>query len=104
MSVRKKSAPRTVPTLARLRPTLLRITKERGVKNVRVFGSFVRGGQNQRSDVDLLVDLPDHFSLFDLSGLKIELEEALHRKVDVLTEDSISHYIKDQVLQEAKPL
>lgn len=101
---RTKTAKRRQPTLAQMKPKVLRVTRAHGVKNVRVFGSFARGEQRRRSDLDLLVDLPEHMSLIGLSGLKIDLEEALHRKVDVLTEGGISRYLRDRILQEARPL
>ena len=51
------------------------------------------------SDVDLLVDLPDDMSLLDLSGLKLDLEDALHRKVDVVP----SHTIKPALASASSP-
>ena len=91
-------------TVARLKPIVLRVTKRYGATNVRIFGSFARGEQRATSDIDLLVDLPENTSLFDPSGLKIDLEEALQRKVDVLTVRSLSPYLRERILQEAKAL
>ena len=91
-------------TLSELRPTVLRVTHARGITNVRVFGSFARGDQRSHSDLDLLVELPDGATLIDLSGLKIDLEEAVGRKVDVLTEGGISSYLRDRILSDARPL
>ena len=90
--------------MAQIRPIILKITQAQGVKNVRIFGSFARGEQRRRSDVDLLVDLPDHMTLFGLSGLKINLEEALHRKVDVVPSDSIKPALRQYILADARPL
>jgi predicted nucleotidyltransferase len=65
-------------TLRELRTTkrdeILRIAAGRGARNVRVFGSVARGGNDARSDIDFLVDLEPGRSLFDLSGLPIDLE------------------------------
>ncbi len=41
------------------------------------------------SDVDILVKMPDELSLFDFVGVKLELEEALGRKVDLIEYDTI---------------
>lgn len=98
--VAKKSA----PTLAQMKPKILRVTKAHGVKNVRIFGSYARGEQRFRSDVDLLVDLPKNMSLLGLSGLKIDLEDALKRKVDVVPADSIKPALKKYILADARPL
>lgn len=101
---RKEKALGKNPALIRLRPVVLRVAKEYGAKNVRVFGSFARGEQRRTSDLDLLVTLPKRASLLDLAGLKVDLEEALNRKVDVLTDGGISRYLRDRILREATPL
>ena len=92
------------PTLSEIRPTILRITKRYGATNVRVFGSFARGEQRKRSDIDLLVTLPKKATLLDIAGIKVHLEEELHRHVDVLTDGGISQYLRERILNEAKPL
>jgi hypothetical protein len=101
-TVRRKAA--KPPTLAKMRPTILEVAARYGATNVRIFGSYARGEQHTRSDIDLLVTLPKKASLLDLAGIKVDLEEALHRKVDVLTEGGISRYLRERILQEAKPL
>lgn len=103
---RKKTARKKQPTvtLGELRPIVLRVTREYGVSNVRIFGSFARGEQRKTSDIDLLVDLPDGMTLFDLSGLKIDLEEALKRKVDVVPARSIKPALRENILADARPL
>lgn len=86
------------------RPTILKITRKYGVCNVRIFGSFARGEQQKTSDVDLLVDLPKGMTLFELSGLKIDLEEALKRKVDVVSSNAIKPALRSHILADARPL
>jgi len=102
---RSTKAKRMSPsTIAKLRPIVLKITQEYGVSNVRIFGSFARGEQRKTSDVDLLIDLPEGMSLFDLSGLKIDLEDALKRKVDVVPARSIKPMLRDRIFAEARSL
>jgi uncharacterized protein len=72
--------------------------------NVRIFGSVGRGEQDASSDLDLLVDMAKGRSLFDLIALSNDLEESLGVEVDVLTEASLSPYIRDRVLEEAVAL
>lgn len=86
------------------RQAILDVTRRHGARGVRLFGSFLRGRQRPDSDLDLLVDLEPGRDLFDLIELKHELETMLHRRVDVLTEKSLSPYIRDEVLREARPL
>jgi len=79
-------------------PVLLR----NDVKRAAVFGSFVRGEQKQDSDIDILVEFEGKKSLLDLAGLKMDLEDTLHRKVDVLTYNSLHPLLKHRILQEQK--
>jgi uncharacterized protein len=95
---------RIPPTLTEIRPVILRITEEYGVTNVRIFGSFARGEQRVRSDVDLLVDLPKKMSLWGLAGLKNSLEDALGRKVDLVQAHLVKPALKKYILADARPL
>lgn len=99
-----RSSATTIPSLDQMRATILAITSAHNVRNVRIFGSFARGEQRRTSDVDLLVDLPEGMTLFDLSGLKIALEEALKRKVDVVPARSIKPALRENILADARPL
>ena len=78
-----------------------RIAAAHGAVNVRVFGSVGRGEQGASSDLDLLVDMAEGRNLFDLIALSNDLEESLGVVVDVVTEASLSPYIRDRVLDEA---
>lgn len=86
------------------RAMILEIASRNGASNVRLFGSVIRGEDNDRSDIDFLVDMEPGRSLLDLAGLQLELEALLERKVDVLTEPGINEYLKDRILNEAKSL
>ena len=77
------------------------IAARHGATRVRVFGSVARGDSKTSSDLDLLVDLEPGRSLLDLIAIKQDLEDLLGRPVDVVTERSISPYIRDAVLKEA---
>lgn len=77
-------------------PTL----RQHGVSHAAIFGSFVHGEQREDSDVDILIDFNSEKGLFDLIGLKLKLEEVLGRTADVVTYNSLSHLIKDNVLKE----
>ncbi|MGN6256042.1 MAG: nucleotidyltransferase family protein [Solirubrobacterales bacterium] len=86
------------------RPEISRIAAAHGARNVRVFGSVSRGESSGDSDLDLLVDMADGRSLFDLVALSDELEEVLGVDVDVVTERSLSPYLRDRILAEAVAL
>jgi predicted nucleotidyltransferase len=80
---------------------VLRIARLHGATSVRVFGSWARGEQGSRSDLDLLVDLDVGRSLLDLVAIKQDLEDLLHCSVDVVTERSLSPWLRERVLAEA---
>jgi len=86
------------------REDICRIATAHGAGNVRLFGSTGRGEQGPSSDLDLLVDMGEGRSLFDLIALSNDLEESLGIEVDVVTEASLSPYIRDRVLDEAVAL
>lgn len=73
------------------------------VKEIGIFGSYVRGDQDETSDIDVLVDYSDeHISLFDVLELKYYLEELLGLTVDIVTKGAlkpvIGKYIMDEVV------
>jgi len=86
------------------REDINRIAAVHGARNVRVFGSVRWGEASGSSDLDLLVDMSEGRSLFDLVALGDELEEALGVEVDVVTERSLSPYLRDRILTEAVAL
>jgi len=88
-------------TLRERREDILRIARQYGGMNVRVFGSHVNGEPRPDSDLDILLVMEPGRSLFDLIGIKQDLEHLLGCKVDVITEDGISPYLRERILQEA---
>ncbi len=83
-------------TLRALKPELSR----HRVREIGLFGSFVRGEQQDTSDIDVLIDFDDEASLFDLVRVGDFLETKLHRKVDVVPKESLREEIRDSVLKE----
>jgi len=88
--------------LERLREKVAPILRRLGVRRASVFGSLARGEGDEESDVDLLVELELGRSLLDLAELKVELEEVLGRRVDVITYDSLHPLLRDKVLREQR--
>ncbi len=86
------------------RDEILRIAARHGARSIRVFGSRAREDADERSDVDLLVEMEPGRSLFDLGGLQYDLEQLLGCPVDVVTERGLKARIRDRVLREAVPL
>ena len=76
------------------------ILKSNGVVFAGLFGSHAKGTAHQKSDYDFLIEFSPHkkYTLFQLAGLKEELENVLQRPVDVVTPNGLDHYIKQEVL------
>lgn len=75
-----------------------------GVTKVSVFGSFARGEARANSDLDLLVTYKPGTSLFDVIDLQDELEGALGRKVDLVSEKYIRPRLAKRIKEDLKPL
>jgi hypothetical protein len=72
-----------------------------GIRRIGVFGSFVRSSQNEKSDIDVLVEFyPGKKSFDNYMELKFFLEKLLHRKVDLVIKDAIKPRIKPYILNE----
>ena len=66
-----------------------------GVTKIGIFGSFARGDQTPRSDVDVLVDFAQGYAtLRNFVGLSDHLEALFRRKVDLLTVGGVDKYIR----------
>ena len=89
-----------------IKQKIVSILKRHGVKRAAVFGSFARGEENQKSDIDVLIEFEkgNNKGLLDLVGLKLDLEEALSRKVDVVEYPAIKPLLRDRILKEQVPI
>jgi len=70
------------------------------VKKIGVFGSFVRGEQKKKNDIDLLVEFEETPSLFEFMDLEECLSKLLGLKVDLVTKDALKPRIGEQILRE----
>ena len=92
------------PLIENNRSKILALADRHGIRNVRVFGSMVRGDADDTSDVDLLVSLPPDKTGLALGGLLMDVQELLQRRVEVVTERGLHPELRDRVLKEAQPL
>ncbi len=85
---------------------LIDICRKNGIAYLAIFGSYARGDFSKKSDLDLLVrfskEADDAISLLDIVGIEQELSEKLNVKVDLLTEEAISPYIKKYIISDLK--
>ena len=83
---------------------IIPILKKHKAKKAGIFGSWVRGEQKKRSDVDILVELDKTLSLLDVIGIKLELEKALKKKVDLVEYNTIRKELRKNILKEEVPI
>ena len=79
---------------------IVKVLKKHGVKRGGLFGSLVRGEMKEDSDIDILVEIEKDISLLDFIGIKLELEDRLGRKVDLVEYCAIKPSIKERILKE----
>ena len=72
------------------------------IYRLRLFGSLARGEATEDSDIDLIADFSQRISLMDLVRIEREFSERLGRTVDLLTEGSLSPYLRERILEESK--
>ena len=90
--------------LEKLRDLLPELQRRYAVSSLEVFGSFVRGEEQEGSDIDLLVTFDETPSLFRFIELENLLSEELGLKVDLVMKDSLKPALGERILQEAQPV
>ena len=91
-------------TVKKIGNTIVPILKAYGAKRAAIFGSAARGTMKRGSDIDILVELPSGIGLFDFVGIKLELEDALKRKVDLVEYSTIKSAIRENILKSQIPI
>lgn len=89
-----------VSQIDKYKDKILTILKKHEVKRASLFGSIIRDEMSDQSDIDILIEFEGDKSLLDLAALKIELEETLQSKVDVLTYNSLHPLLRNYILAE----
>ncbi len=70
------------------------------VKEIGIFGSYVRGEQKKRSDIDILVEFKEPISLFEFMDLEGYLEKLLGTKVDLVSKKALKPRIGEHIMKE----
>ncbi len=86
-------------SMEKIIPKIRRILKKNQIKKAGIFGSYARGEQKKKSDIDILVKYPKGLG-FGFAGIQIELEEKLGKKVHLVTYGALHPLLKERILNE----
>jgi predicted nucleotidyltransferase len=70
------------------------------VKELGIFGSYIRGEQELDSDIDILIDFEEYPSLLEFVGIEDELSKALGIKVDLVMKSGLKPRLGRRILRE----
>lgn len=87
-------------TIEEIKNIVTPIAEKYQIAQVYLFGSFARGDFNEQSDIDLRIEKGDLKGMFALCGFYTEVSDALGRKVDVLTTESLSDEFLESIKKE----
>ena len=87
-----------------LKDKLFKTCEENDIIFMGIFGSFVRGEQRKKSDIDMLIKFKEgsNMTLLDVIRIEREFGKIFKRKVDLVTDGALSKYIKDEVMNSVK--
>lgn len=80
------------------------LSNKYGVKEIGIFGSYSKGEQGKRSDIDILVEFKEPLGLLKFLELEEYLKNLLGAKVDLVTREALKPYIGERILKEVSYL
>ncbi len=83
-----------------IKRAILPVLRKYGIKSASIVGSVARNESTEDSDLDIVVEISDKISLLTFSKIKIELEETINRKVDLMERSAIKPMLKKQILKD----
>lgn len=98
------TSPGLDPLLRRHRQDLLDAARRSKIRKLWLFGSRARGDASTESDVDLLYELEDGASLWDVAGFLADAQDILGVQVDLTSRGGLRESMRETTLQEAVAL
>lgn len=86
--------------LKKLKPKIIKILKSRGIRKAGIFGSFAKNEQRKNSDIDILIQPSENMSLLGFVEVKLELEDKLGKKIDLISYKGIHPLLRTHILKE----
>lgn len=94
LNIRKKSS-----ELDKIISKIKQVLKKNKIKKAGIFGSYATGGQKKNSDIDVLVKPPKGIG-FGFVRIQFELENKLKKKVDLVSYNGLSSYLRSKILNQ----
>jgi predicted nucleotidyltransferase len=80
--------------------TIIDYLKKYGVKEISLFGSFVRNEMTAESDIDVMVEYPRGITLLDIVKMRMELAERVGRKVDLVDKEAVYPKVMEYIMRD----
>lgn len=90
--------------IEKIKSKLIPLLKKYKVSRAGIFGSYARGEQNRRSDVDILVEVGRDMGLIEFISFKMLLEKTIKKKIDLVEYQTIRKELRDRILNEEIPM
>ena len=87
-----------------LRRELPRLRQQYGVSSLGLFGSYVRGQQRQKSDIDVLVEFSEVPGMLRFLDLEQDLSQLLGLSVDLVQKEALKPAIGRRITEEVVPI
>lgn len=80
------------------------LAKDGRITKAWLFGSFARGEDDYKSDIDVMIEVPQDskFSLFDLADIQYYLEKLIAKKVDLVMSEGVKPHVMDRIRPDLK--
>lgn len=80
------------------------LKKDGRISKAWIFGSFARGEDDNKSDIDLMIEVPEDskFSLFDLADIQYQLEKLVPKKVDIVMNEAVNLNVMNRIKPDLK--
>jgi len=85
---------------AKIGANMTELKTQFGIKEMALFGSYVRNEQKEQSDLDILVDFEESPTMFEFIRVENKLSKILGVKVDLVMKNALKPHIAKQVMQE----
>ena len=86
--------------IEKIKSKIIPILKKHKVTKAGIFGSYARGEQKKKSDVDILIQIGNESGLIEVIKLKNTIQKAINKEIDIVEYENIRHEIKDSILRD----